>query len=55
MYFTRVIDWYPKASAMASELEKVINQVCEEENAEFISFSVTNSAKAIAVFRRREQ
>lgn len=52
MYFTRVLDYQPKAKKMAADLETMINEVCEKENAEFITFSVTNSGKAIAVFKK---
>lgn len=54
MYFTRVIDYNPMTKKMAEELEKLINEVCEQEKAEFVSFSITNNAKAIAVFRKTE-
>ena len=52
MYFTRVIDYNPMTKKMAEELETVINEVCEQEKAEFVTFSITNTAKAIAVFKR---
>lgn len=52
MYFTKVVDYNPKAKKMAEELEKVINEVCEKEQAEFVTFSITNSAKAITVFKK---
>ena len=45
MYFTRVIDYNPMTKKMAEELETVINEVCEQEKAEFITFSITNNAK----------
>lgn len=54
MYFTKVIDYHPTANKMAEELETCINEVCEKEKAEFITFSITNSAKAIAVFKRKQ-
>ncbi len=52
MYFTRVIKYSPAADKMAEELEKVINETCQQENVDFITFSITNTAKAIAVFKK---
>ncbi len=53
MYFTRVISYHPATNRMAEELQELINEVCEKENAVFVTFSITNSAKAIAVFRKK--
>ena len=53
-YITKVIDYSPKSKTMAKKLEETINKVCDEEKLEFVSFSITNSAKAIAVFKKTE-
>ena len=55
MYFTRVLPYAPAARTMAADLEKLINEVCEQENAEFVTFSITNSAKAIVVFKKKDR
>ena len=52
-YKTVVIDYNPKAKKMAAVLEETINEMAKE-NWEFVTFSVTNSAKAILVFRVSE-
>ena len=44
-YRTVVIDYAPKAKEMASAIERTQN------GWELVTFSVTNSAKAISVFR----
>lgn len=51
MYITKVVDYHPQAEKMAQRLEEVINRTRDEEHLEFVSFSITNSAKAILVFR----
>ena len=64
-YKTIVTDYVPKAKKMADEIEKVINEKAKEmadeiekvinekakEGWEPVTFSVTNSCKAILVFR----
>ncbi len=52
-YKTVVIDYNPKAKKMAADVERLANEM-EKENWEFITFSVTNSAKAILVFHETE-
>ncbi len=52
-YKTVVIDYNPKAEKMATDVEKTINKMAKD-NWEFVTFSVTNSAKAILVFRIAE-
>jgi hypothetical protein len=55
MYTTEVIDYYPQATKMAQQLEETINRICKEQPVEFVSFSITNSAKTILVFRTIER
>ena len=50
IYKTLVTDYAPKAKKMAAEVEEAIHQKTQE-GSEFVSFSVTNSCKAILVFR----
>ena len=49
-YKTIVIDYAPKAKEMAAAIERAANERAQE-GWELITFSVTNSAKAIMVFR----
>ena len=49
-YKTIVIDYAPKAKKMAAAIEKTANEKAPD-GWELITFSVTNSAKAILVFR----
>ena len=49
-YKTIVIDYAPKAKKMAAAIEKTANERAQD-GWELVSFSVTNSAKAILVFR----
>ena len=49
-YKTIVTDYAPKAKKMADELEQVINEKAKD-GWEPVTFSVTNSCKAIIVFR----
>lgn len=51
-YKTFVIDYHPKADTMSKKLEEKLNEL-EKENYEFISFSITNSAKAIIVAKEK--
>ena len=50
MYKTIVIDYAPKAKKMAAAIEQTANQRAQV-GWELVTFSVTNSAKAILVFR----
>ena len=49
-YKTIVIDYAPKAKKMAAAIEKTANEKTQD-GWELVTFSVTNSAKAILVFR----
>lgn len=49
-YKTIVIDYAPKAKKMAAAIEKTANEKAQN-GWELVTFSVTNSAKAILVFR----
>ena len=49
-YKTNVIDYAPKAKEMAAAIERAANERAQE-GWELMTFSVTNSAKAILVFR----
>ena len=49
-YKTIVIDYAPKAKEMAAAIERAANERAQE-GWELMMFSVTNSAKAILVFR----
>lgn len=48
-YKTIVTGYAPKARKMADEIEKVINEKAKD-GWELVTFSVTNSCKAIIVF-----
>ncbi len=50
IYKTIVTDYAPKAKKMADEIEQVINEKAKD-GWELVTFSVTNSCKAILVFR----
>ena len=50
MYKTVVIDYAPKARKMAAAIEQTANEKAQD-GWELATFSVTNSAKAILVFR----
>ena len=52
-YKTIVIDYAPKARKMAAAIEQTANEKAEA-GWELVTFSVTNSAKAILVFRAPE-
>ena len=59
MYKTIVVGYAPKAKEMADAIEKEANERAKD-GWELVTFSVTNSAKAILVFRvpeddRREE
>ena len=49
-YKTIVIDYAPKAQNMAAAIEQAANEKAQN-GWELVAFSVTNSAKAILVFR----
>ena len=52
-YKTIVIDYAPKAKKMAAAIEQTANEK-GQDGWELVTFSVTNSAKAILVFRMPE-
>ncbi len=49
-YKTIVIDYAPKTKKLAAAIEKTANEKAQD-GWELVTVSVTNSAKAIAVFR----
>ena len=49
-YKTIVIDYEPKAAKMAAVIEETANEYAQN-GWELVTFSVTNTAKAILVFR----
>lgn len=49
-YKTIVMDYAPRAKKMAAAIEKIANEKAQE-GWELVTFSVTNSCKAILVFR----
>ena len=53
-YKTIVIDYAPKAKKMAAAVEQTANEKAQD-GWELVTFSVTNSAKAILVFRVPEE
>ena len=53
-YKTIVIDYAPKAKKMAAAIENTANEKAQD-GWELVAFSVTNSAKAILVFRTPEE
>ena len=50
MYKTIVTSYEPKAKKMAAAIEKIANEKATD-GWELVTFSVTNSAKAILLFR----
>lgn len=53
IYKTIVIDYAPKAEKMAAAIEEKSNEMVRQ-GFELVTFSVTNSCKAILVFRERD-
>ena len=53
MYKTVVVDYSPVANKMAKMVEEKINEMVKL-GYEFITFSITNSCKAILVFRENQ-
>ncbi len=49
-YKTVVIDYAPRANTMSDKIEEAANDMAQQ-SWELAAFSVTNSAKAILVFR----
>ena len=54
IYKTIVIDYAPKAKKMAAAIEQKANEMAKA-GWELVTFSVTNSAKAILVFKASEE
>lgn len=54
IYKTIVIDYAPKAKKMAASIEEKANEM-SKKGYELVTFSITNSAKAILVFRASEE
>ncbi len=52
-YLTKVVEYTPKADTMAKRVEEAANEM-QQEGYEFVSFSCTEAAKAILVFRKSE-
>lgn len=53
-YKSIVVDYKPKAKSLAAAVEKKANEM-SIKGWEFVTFSVTNSAKAVLVFSRVEE
>ena len=53
-YKTIVIDYEPKAAKMVAVIEDTANEYAQRDW-ELVTFSVTNTAKAILVFRVPEE
>ena len=53
MYKTVVVDYSPVANKMAMMVEEKINEMVKL-GYEFITFSITNSCKAILVFKEKQ-
>lgn len=51
MYQSVVVDYAPKADAMAAQIEEKANEM-EKDGYELVTMSVTGAAKAILVFRK---
>lgn len=51
MYKTVVIEYSPRADIMANKIEEKCNEMLEN-GYELITISITNSAKAILVFKK---
>lgn len=49
-YITKVIEYSPKADTMAKRVEEAANEMAEE-GYELVSFSSTEIAKAILIFK----
>lgn len=54
VYKTVAIDYAPKAKKMANAIEEKANEMLKE-GYELVTMSITNSAKAILVFKGEEQ
>lgn len=54
VYKAIVVDYKPKAKNMAAAVEKASNEM-SVDGWELVTFSVTNSAKAVLVFRGSDE
>lgn len=52
-YITKIVEYSPKADVMAEKIENVANKMAEE-GYELVSFSCTEAAKAILVFKNNK-
>lgn len=52
MYKTEVIEYSPKADNMAKKIEEKANEMLEK-GYEFITMSITGTARAILVFKNK--
>lgn len=50
-YLTKVVEYTPKAETMAKRVEEAANEM-QQEGYELVSFSCTEAAKAILVFKK---
>ena len=51
MYKTVIIEYTPKTDDMAMKIEEKANEMLEE-GYNLVTFSITNSAKAILIFKK---
>lgn len=51
MYKTVVVEYSPKADNMAEKIEEKANEMLKD-GCELVTFSITNTAKAILVFKK---
>lgn len=51
MYKVEVIEYSPKTDSMAKKIEEKSNEMLKD-GYELVTFSITNSAKAILVFKK---
>ncbi len=54
MYKTIIIEYTPKADDMAIKIEEKANEM-NQEGYDLITFSITNTAKAILVFKSNKR
>ncbi|MBO5228003.1 MAG: hypothetical protein J6B39_03315 [Lachnospiraceae bacterium] len=52
-YITKIVEYSPKADVIAEKIEKMTNEMAEE-GCELVSFSCTEAAKAILVFKNNK-
>ena len=54
-YIARVIEYSPRAQELCQRIEEAANLALEKEGLRLVTFSVTGSAKAVAVFAAEEE